>query len=154
LAESIFHKNPNGYNFIDFINFYTRTGIISIPLPIAKRRQQGHFNALPEFIYSLFIRSTIQKAFNCTFSILIQLIFYFCNKKGRKMHLSELTNILKQRRNQLGITQNDLAELSGIALRTIKLVESGKNNPTLDTVIKLAEVLGMEIKLEIKQPKI
>ncbi len=70
------------------------------------------------------------------------------------MHLSELTNILKQRRNQLGITQNDLAELSGIALRTIKLVESGKNNPTLDTVNKLSEVLGMEIKLEIKQPKI
>jgi y4mF family transcriptional regulator len=70
------------------------------------------------------------------------------------MHLSEITIILKQRRNQLGITQTDLSELSGIALRTIKLVESGKNNPTLDTLIKLAEVLGMEIKLEIKQPKI
>ena len=70
------------------------------------------------------------------------------------MHLSELTTTLKNRRIQLGINQTDLSELSGVALRTIKLVESGKNNPTLDTVIKIADVLGMEVKIKIKQPKI
>ena len=70
------------------------------------------------------------------------------------MHLTELTITIKERRKALKITQNHLAELSGVGLRTLKAIETGKNNPTLETVIKLAEVLGMEIKLEIKKPKI
>lgn len=70
------------------------------------------------------------------------------------MHLAELANTIKERRKALGITQNYLTELSGVGLRTLKAIESGKNNPTLETINKLAEVLGMEIKLEVKKPKI
>jgi transcriptional regulator with XRE-family HTH domain len=70
------------------------------------------------------------------------------------MHLSELNKILKERRDVLGITQEYLAEMSGIGLRTLKALESGKANPTFETLNKLADVLGMELKLEIKQPKL
>ena len=70
------------------------------------------------------------------------------------MHLAELANTIKERRKALGITQNYLCELSGVGLRTLKAIETGKNNPTLETMNKLAEVLGMEIKLEVKIPKI
>lgn len=58
---------------------------------------------------------------------------------------------LKQRREVLGVTQAKLSELSGIALRTINLIESGAHNPSVGTINKLAGVLGMELKLEIKQ---
>jgi transcriptional regulator with XRE-family HTH domain len=51
----------------------------------------------------------------------------------------------------LSVTQEHLAELSGVGLRTIKEIESGKGNPTFVTLSKLASVLGMEIKLEVKK---
>ena len=59
--------------------------------------------------------------------------------------------ILKKRREILGVTQEQLAELSEVGLRTLKALESGKSNPTLKTLNKLAEVLGMELKLEVKK---
>lgn len=69
------------------------------------------------------------------------------------MHLKELVKTLKTRRELLGVTQEHLAELSSVGLRTLKELESGKSNPTFETLTKLAEVLGMELKLEVKQPK-
>lgn len=70
------------------------------------------------------------------------------------MHLEELVLILKKRREVLGVTQEQLSELSGVGLRTLKSLESKKSNPTLDTLNKLADVLGMELKLVVKQPKL
>lgn len=68
------------------------------------------------------------------------------------MHQNDLIKILKNRREELGVTQDYLAELAGVGLRTLKEIESGKGNPTFDTLNKLAEVLGMELKLEVKKP--
>lgn len=60
------------------------------------------------------------------------------------MHQQGLINALKQRREILGVTQSHLADLAGVGVRTLKEIESGKGNPTVETLIKLAEVLGME----------
>ena len=57
---------------------------------------------------------------------------------------------IKERRKVLAISQETLAEISGVGLRTLKQFESGKGNPTLDTLQKLCDALGLEIKLEIK----
>ncbi len=70
------------------------------------------------------------------------------------MHLKELIQVLKKRREILNVTQEHLAELSGVGLRTLKALESGKSNPTFETLNKLAEVLGMEVNLEVKKPKL
>jgi len=67
------------------------------------------------------------------------------------MHFQELINIIKERREALQVTQENLAKLSGVGLRTIKQFESGKGNPTLLTIEKLAEVLGLEICLKVKK---
>jgi len=69
------------------------------------------------------------------------------------MHLREITEALKKRRKLLGLTQVQFAELSGVSLRAVKAFESGKNNPTFRTLTKLAEVLDMELNLEVKLPK-
>jgi len=66
------------------------------------------------------------------------------------MHLSELIKTIKERREVLQVTQEGLAELSGVGLRTLKQFESGKGNPTLSTLHKISDVLGMEICLKIK----
>ena len=67
------------------------------------------------------------------------------------MHLKNLIQTIKQRREMMRVTQETLAELSGVGLRTLKQFESGKGNPTLLTMQKLADVLGMEICLQIKK---
>lgn len=70
------------------------------------------------------------------------------------MHQEELITALKERRETLKITQEHLAELAGVGLRTLKAIESGKGNPTFDTLNKLADVLGLELKLEVKEIKL
>ncbi|MGB3132670.1 MAG: helix-turn-helix transcriptional regulator [Saprospiraceae bacterium] len=66
------------------------------------------------------------------------------------MHFSQLVKTIKERRESLKVTQETLAALSGIGLRTLKQFESGKGNPTLLTLQKLSDVLGMELCLKIK----
>jgi transcriptional regulator with XRE-family HTH domain len=73
-------------------------------------------------------------------------------EKSTKMHQADLIQRLKTRREQLGVTQEQLAELAAVALRTVKALDSGKGNPTVSTLIKLADVLGMELKLEVRKP--
>ena len=67
------------------------------------------------------------------------------------MHLEELIQTIKERREMLQVTQETVAELSGVGLRTLKQLERGKGNPTLQTLQKLADVLGMEVCLRLKK---
>ena len=59
---------------------------------------------------------------------------------------------ISARRKNLGISQNDLAEMSGVSLATIKNIERGKGNPSFETVEKILAVLGMEILLKVRSP--
>lgn len=61
----------------------------------------------------------------------------------------QLGETIKLRRKELGITQPHLAELAGISLNTLYKLERGQSNPSLEVINKLAEVMGMEIKLEV-----
>lgn len=66
------------------------------------------------------------------------------------MHFFELINTVKERRESLKFTQEILAELSGFGLRTLKEFESGKGNPTLSTIQKIGDALGLELFLRVK----
>ncbi len=66
------------------------------------------------------------------------------------MHLDKLIHTIKERRENLKVTQENLAKLSGVGLRTLKQFESGKGNPTLQTLQKLTDVLGLELFLRVK----
>ena len=63
----------------------------------------------------------------------------------------KIQEVMKLQRKVLGITQQDLADMSEIAISTIKKIESGKGNPSLSTVEKIMDILGMEVKYEIRQ---
>ena len=62
-----------------------------------------------------------------------------------------IDNIIKQRRKTISLTQEDLAEMSGISLATIKDIERGAGNPSWSTVEKICEILGLSISFSIKQ---
>lgn len=62
-----------------------------------------------------------------------------------------LREVIKDRRKVLGISQQDLAEMSGISLPTVKDIERGLANPSLSTISKLLDVLGMEMVYRVRQ---
>ncbi len=66
------------------------------------------------------------------------------------MHFDELIKTIKLRRHTLQVTQETLAQLSGVGLRTLKQFESGKGNPALQTLQKIADALGLEVSLKLK----
>ena len=66
------------------------------------------------------------------------------------MHSGDVINAIKARRESLHVTQEILAQLSGVSLRTLKQFESGKGNPTLQTLQKLGDALGLEITVTVK----
>ena len=66
-------------------------------------------------------------------------------------HLSIVIQQIKERREILKITQDSLANLSGVGLRTIKQLEGGKANPTCNTLHEIADVLGLELVLQVKR---
>lgn len=57
---------------------------------------------------------------------------------------------IRERRKDLKINQAKLAQLSGIGLNSLSRLESGKGNPTLESLQKIAKVLGFELKFVIK----
>jgi len=67
------------------------------------------------------------------------------------MLVNSLGETIKNRRKELGITQPHLAELANISTNTLYKLERGQGNPSLDILYKLAEVLGLELKLEVKK---
>lgn len=66
------------------------------------------------------------------------------------MHLQSLIETIKYRRHMLNVTQEMLADLSGVGLRTLKQFESGKGNPTLETLQKVGDALGLELTFTVK----
>lgn len=61
-----------------------------------------------------------------------------------------LQNTIKERRKTLSLSQNDLAEMADLSLATIKCIERGKGNPSIATVTKIMDVLGMEIIYRVR----
>lgn len=58
---------------------------------------------------------------------------------------SQFSVLLRQLRKQAGLTQEELADRSGLAVRTIRRLETGESaNPQLDTVRQLADALKLE----------
>lgn len=57
---------------------------------------------------------------------------------------------IKERRKTLRVTQHELAKLANISVNTLYKIEREQTNPTLETLTKIADVLGMEVTLQVK----
>ena len=66
------------------------------------------------------------------------------------MTITEIGNIIRQRREYLLLKQEDLSELSGLSIRTIYQIENG-SNPSAKTLEKILEVLGLELTIQVKK---
>ncbi|MBR5215815.1 MAG: helix-turn-helix transcriptional regulator [Bacteroidales bacterium] len=58
--------------------------------------------------------------------------------------------LIKERRTILGLTQQDLSDYTGLSVRIIKSIENDKGNPSMSTLEKITETLGLEIVIRVK----
>ncbi|GAB4235615.1 MAG: helix-turn-helix transcriptional regulator [Ekhidna sp.] len=65
------------------------------------------------------------------------------------MDIKEIGEAVRERRKFLKITQDDLADISGISERTLRNIEKGLANPELESLMKLCEVLGLELTIGV-----
>jgi transcriptional regulator with XRE-family HTH domain len=63
----------------------------------------------------------------------------------------KIGEIILNRRKVLKLSQQDLAEMAGVATKSVYQVENGQGNPGLITLSKLLEVLGLEINIQIRK---
>lgn len=62
----------------------------------------------------------------------------------------DIGKIVQERRNELRLNQQDLAEMANVTIKTIYAIENNKGNPTIEVLKKVLNVLGLEIKVQIK----
>ena len=57
---------------------------------------------------------------------------------------------IKTRRREVNIDQSTLAALAGVGINTLVAIERGNGNPRLDTIISVADTLGLQLILTLK----
>ena len=57
---------------------------------------------------------------------------------------------LRSARKELGMTQEHLADLVGTKKSNISRLESGRYNPSLDFLCKVAKGLGKNLEIQVK----
>ena len=71
-------------------------------------------------------------------------------EKGNMEIIEELTSLISSiiaRRNELGMSQRDLAAECGLPQSSIARIESLKTVPKLDTLLKLMHPLGLKLQM-------
>ena len=63
------------------------------------------------------------------------------------MKKAEIGQYLARRRKSLELNQRELAKLSGISLHSLCNIERGESNPTIDALLAVTDVLGLEFSL-------
>ena len=66
------------------------------------------------------------------------------------MKTGEIGLFIARRRKELGVNQRELADLCGVSEHALCNLERGVGNPTLNLVNAVAEALGLELKLDVK----
>ena len=61
-----------------------------------------------------------------------------------ELRLTEISNYIRQAREKIGLTLNELSEQSGVAPSTIQKIESRQMTPSIAVILKLAVGLGVE----------
>ncbi|MCQ2203676.1 MAG: helix-turn-helix domain-containing protein [Bacteroidales bacterium] len=64
--------------------------------------------------------------------------------------MSEIGEVIKNRRNELKINQQTLADLAGVSINTLVSIERGTGNPSINTLQTILNVLGLKLECKLK----
>lgn len=68
--------------------------------------------------------------------------------KQKKIRQNIINQYIKYRKIR-NLTQGDLADIMGIKRPNISRFETGQYNPSLDLLVKMAESMDLEIRIEL-----
>ena len=60
---------------------------------------------------------------------------------------TDIGSALRAARRRLGLTQQEVADLSGLSDRTVRDLEKGSSSPSPGAVIAVARVLGLRLEV-------
>lgn len=63
----------------------------------------------------------------------------------------DIGTVIRERRALLGISQQDLSDYSGVGISTIKDLERGAGNPSMETIKKILDAVGLEMIFQVKR---
>ncbi len=69
-----------------------------------------------------------------------------CRRKqlDQRMDLKIFGKIIREKRNNLNLRQEELSEKSGVAIKTIHSIELGKGNPAIKTILRIFNILELD----------
>lgn len=65
--------------------------------------------------------------------------------------VDQFVKLIHNRRRKLGLSQSDLAGLSGLSIEGLSKIERGAAEPRLSTVLQLLKILGGTLRVQWKQ---
>ena len=65
--------------------------------------------------------------------------------------IQQIGQIIQDRRDHMRITQKQLADMANIGINTLYKIETGQANPTLKSLQRITDILGLEITLQVKK---
>lgn len=57
---------------------------------------------------------------------------------------------IRERRKELGVNQQTLADLAGVGINTLLAIERGEGNPRLSTLMAIFDTLGLQLDVKLK----
>lgn len=65
--------------------------------------------------------------------------------------MKKIGTIIKERRQDLKVNQQTLADLAGVGINTLVAIERGTGNPSIQVLLKVLDVLGLQLKVILKE---
>ena len=66
------------------------------------------------------------------------------------MNQEDIGKWIRERRKELAVTQQTLADLAGVGINTLLAIERGEGNPRLLTLTTILDALGLQLDVRPK----
>ena len=63
----------------------------------------------------------------------------------REATIANVVRLLKEEREQRGLSMNVVAQRSGLSHSIVSLIERDLRNPTLDTLLRMTDAIGVDL---------
>ena len=75
------------------------------------------------------------------------------SNKARQAVCDRVARILQEEREKRGLSMTAVAEKAGLSQQMVSYVERGMRIPTLDTLLRITEAIGVELEDVIRQAR-
>jgi len=65
------------------------------------------------------------------------------------MNKEAIGKYIIERRDVLRVSQREVAKLAGVSVHTLSNLETGSGNVTIETLMKVASILGLKISIGV-----